>query len=232
MSPAPRIGLIGDHDEKVVAHRAIPSALELAGQVANRNVTAVWLPTRELGSQTDFSLFAGLWCVPASPYANMEGALAAIRFARETKLPFFGTCGGFQHAVIEYVRNALGKPEADHAESNPAAALPLISPLACSLLEATSRVFLKPDSKAARFYGRLESQETYHCRFGINPRFRSLLEESELEITGWDDAKEVRVVELKSHPFFMATLFQPERKALKGLPHPLIVAFVRSLTPS
>src|SRR5262249_12498832 len=103
---------------------------------------------------------------------------------------------------------------------------------ACSLVEATSRVFLKPGSKAARFYGRPESQETYHCRFGVNPRFRSLLEQSELEISGWDDAEEVRVVELKDHPFFLATLFHPGRPHRTRLPHPLTVAFVRSLASS
>src|SRR5204862_344720 len=80
------------------------------------------------------SPFDAIWCVPNSPYASMEGALCAIRFARESGRPFLGTCGGFQHTIIEYARNVLGFHEADHAESNPAAALPLISRLACFLL--------------------------------------------------------------------------------------------------
>jgi len=229
MNRAARIGLIGDYNEQVAAHIAIPQALQLASQAAGRKVVPVWLATTSLGPQTDYSSLDGLWCVPASPYANMAGALDAIRFAREANLPFFGTCGGFQHALIEHARNVLGEKEADHAESNPTASFPLVSPLACPLKGATGRVLLKPHSRAASSYGRLEVEETYNCNYGLNPQFRSLLEHGRLRVAGWDENQEVRIVELDHHPFFMATLFQPERSALKGSAHPLIIEFVRSL---
>jgi CTP synthase (UTP-ammonia lyase) len=224
-----RIGLIGDYNENVVAHVAIPKALQLAGQGAGLDLLPVWMPTSSLGPATDFSPLAGLWCVPASPYENMAGALLAIRFARESNLPFFGTCGGFQHALIEYARNVLGMVEADHAESNPGASLPFVSPLACSLSGATGTVYLKPGSRAAAFYDRLETREAYNCNYGLNPKFHALLETANLQVTGWDEHREARIVELDGHPFFLATLFQPERSALNGTAHPLIVAFVRSL---
>src|SRR6185295_9722167 len=113
-----RIGLIGDYDASVTAHQAIPLALQLAGRsLENRNVESVWLPTESLVEASDRRLsgFNGIWCVPASPYRSMAGALAGIRFARTNRVPFLGTCGGFQHALLEYVREVLGETRAEHA---------------------------------------------------------------------------------------------------------------------
>jgi CTP synthase (UTP-ammonia lyase) len=70
--------------------------------------------------------------------------------------------------------------------------------------------------------------EQYHCNFGFNPRYRSLIESGDLKVTGVDAEGDVRVVELTSHPFFVATLFQPELSALGGETHPLICAFVQA----
>src|SRR5215216_3162865 len=138
------IGLIGDYSPDVPAHVAIPQALDLAAGVLGCSVRAKWLPTEQLIGNVSERLeaFDGLWCVPASPYASMDGALRGIRFARESGRPFLGTCGGFQHALIEYARNVLGVSEADHAESNPDATLPLITPLACALRDATGTISL------------------------------------------------------------------------------------------
>src|SRR5882724_11240382 len=96
------IGLIGDYDATVPAHQAIPSALQLAADSAAMEVKWQCVPTEEVQSVSCVSEFDGLWCVPASPYRNMEGALLAIQYARESGRPFLGTCAGFQHAVIEY----------------------------------------------------------------------------------------------------------------------------------
>jgi CTP synthase (UTP-ammonia lyase) len=185
-------------------------------------------PLFQTTGEKEFSAFAAIWCVPNSPYASMEGALRAIRFARESGRPFLGTCGGFQHAVIEYARNALGLHDADHAESNPAATLPLMSRLACSLAGATGVIRLAPGSRLAAIYGKTETVEKYHCNFGLNRRFESLLNGGELNVSGRDENGEVRGVELARHPFFIATLFQPERSASTGEAHPLICAFVRA----
>src|SRR5258706_6934521 len=132
---AVRIGLVGNYNPTVPAHQAIPIALRMAGEALACDVEGVWLETETIQGDVAALLgdFDAIWCVPNSPYKSMDGALAAIRFARESGRPFLGTCGGFQHALIEYARNALGFPEADHAESNPAATLPLISRLSCSL---------------------------------------------------------------------------------------------------
>jgi CTP synthase (UTP-ammonia lyase) len=108
-----RVALIGDYDPSVIAHQAIPEALRLSAD-SGHSVEGVWIHTGSI-SNAKFQLgdFDGVWCVPASPYANMDGALEAIRFARESRRPFLGTCGGFQHALIEYARNVCNIRAAD-----------------------------------------------------------------------------------------------------------------------
>ena len=221
-----RIGLIGDRDARVVAHVAIPRALELAADASGIAVTPEWLPTERLTDASQLAAFGGLWCVPASPYRSMDGALRGIRFARERQVPFLGTCGGFQHAVIEYARNVLGWADAEHAETAPGAARAVIAPLACSLVEATAGVRLVAGSRLAAAYGAAEASEGYHCSYGLNPGFEAALTRGPLRVSARDAAGEVRAVELDGHPFFVATLFQPERAALRGEVPPAVAAFV------
>src|ERR1051326_8030146 len=115
------IALIGDYSPQVIAHRAIPRALELARDAMRADVTWRGVNTRDIhDAPRDLEKFSAMWLVPASPYENMAGARDTIRFARETKRPFLGTCGGFQHALIEYARDVAGLVAADHAETNPA----------------------------------------------------------------------------------------------------------------
>jgi CTP synthase (UTP-ammonia lyase) len=222
-----RIALIGDYQPAVIAHQAIPEALRLAAAHAGRAVEPVWVGTATLGEDVPAQLapFDGIWCVPASPYANTAGALEAIRFARESGRPYLGTCGGFQHALLEFARNVLGRNDADHAETRPDAALPLIAPLSCSLVERTGAVLFPEGSRLRGIYGVAEAEEGYHCNYGLNPRYATLLEGSPLRVCGRDRAGEVRAVELDGHPFYFATLFQPERAALRGAAHPLVNAF-------
>ena len=228
--PAVRIGLIGDHDPAIYAHQMIPGALALAGCAAGCSVAFDWLATETLTDtgalEARLAGYEALWCVPGSPYASMAGALGAIRSARERGTPFLGTCGGFQHAVIEYARDVLGLTTADHAESNPEAAEPVIAPLACSLVEQHGAVCFAPGSRVAAIYGATEAVEGYHCSYGLNLAYAARFATGALRITGADEQGEARVVELEGHPFFIATLFQPERSAATGAAHPLITAFV------
>ncbi len=234
MTRSIRIGLIGDYNPEVKAHIAIPRAVALASSAKAIEAETSWLPTPLLESlaEDELSSYDALWCVPASPYASMDGALRGIRFAREHGYPFLGTCGGFQHAVIEYARNVLGLREADHAESNPAATMPIIAPLTCSLVGAQGSIRLLPNTRISAIYGNSETVEGYHCNYGLNPDFRSLLEQSDMQITGVDDNGEARVIELDHHPFFIGTLFQPELSAFAEVAHPLIVAFLLAIAKS
>lgn len=194
------------------------------------DVEPVWIHTSKLtagGALSTLPAYQGIWCVPASPYANTEGAIAAISLARTRGIPFLGTCGGFQHALIEYFRNVIGAAGAEHAELNPEAAHPLISRLSCSLVEVTGAVRLTPGSLARSLYGADCVTEGYHCNYGLNPEYAHLVRgRDDLQVEGADESGGVRIVRLRRHPFFLATLFQPERSALKGMVHPLIRGFV------
>lgn len=223
-----RIALVGDYNTGVPAHQAIPKAFALATEALAIPINAEWLPTDSISDDAQFAPFDGIWCVPASPYKNMEGALRAIRFARLRPLPFLGTCGGFQHAVLEYARGALGWMDAEHAETSPRAEKQIIAPLSCSMVEVSDAIRLKEGSKIANAYGSLEATERYRCRYGLNPAFQESLVSGALRVTGTDDAGEVRALELDNHPFFVATLFQPERASLEGRLPPLVAAFVQA----
>ena len=223
-----RVALIGDRDDSVLAHRMIPRALALASERLAEPVDAQWIGTDSIGSPSAVAEFDALWCVPASPYRSTDGALSAIRFARENARPFLGTCGGFQHAVLEYARNALGWRDAEHAETAPDAARPVISLLECALVEATETVKLTAGTRVAAAYGALDATEGYRCRYGLNPEFRAALTRGPLIATAEDASGAVRAVELADHPFFIATLFQPERTAASGTAPPLAVALVQA----
>jgi CTP synthase (UTP-ammonia lyase) len=178
----------------------------------------------------DLAAFSAIWVVPASPYANMAGALAAIRFARETRRPFLGTCGGFQHAIIEVARNVAGLHSADHAETNPGGEMLVVAPLACSMVEKAGPVRFVAESRLAQIYGGESAHEGYHCSYGVNPAHRAALERAGLRFTAFDEHGEIRGAELpaSTHPFFVGTLFQPERAALRGETPPVVRAFVQA----
>ena len=226
------IALIGDYDATVPAHVAIPKAIELANATLGTDVAAEWIHTSELTGPVADHLHdhTGIWAIPASPYANMDGALAAIRFARETNRPFLGTCGGFQHALIEYVRNVLGHAEADNLESNPNTEMPLVAPLECALVEKSGDISFTEHSRLSEIFKGQTAHEGYRCSYGFNDDYRKLIDASPLNFTGFDPDGSPRAMELPDHPFFMATLFQPERAALRGESHPLVEAFVQAVS--
>jgi len=223
---AVRVGLIGDRDETVLAHRMIPLALSLAAAELGVEVVPSWIATDVSDIAGRVAACDALWCVPASPYRSMEGALTAIRDARERGRPFLGTCGGFQHAVVEYARNVLGWADADHAETAPDAARAVVAPLACALVEATETVALVAGSRIARAYRADVATEGYRCRYGVNPAFAEALTMGPLRASAHDATGAVRAVELDAHPFFVATLFQPERGVASGRATALAKALV------
>ncbi|ANF87902.1 hypothetical protein A7J50_4552 [Pseudomonas antarctica] len=222
------LALIGDYNPDVIAHQAIPVALQQAADTLGLSVHVQWLDTDSITPTRELHGFDGFWCVPASPYRDTDGALRAIRFAREQRRPFLGTCGGFQHAVLEYARHVLGWADAEHGELAPEAKRAVITPLSCTLVEATDTVRLAPYTRIAEAYGTLDIHEGYRCRYGVNPDFASALLEGDLIPSGHDSAGDLRAVELLDHPFFVATLFQPERAALKGVTPPLALALLKA----
>jgi CTP synthase (UTP-ammonia lyase) len=218
-----RIALVGDYDPASVAHRAIPIALNQAARSNSVLVEFDWKHTSALDPLTGYH---GIWCVPGSPYANASAAIGAIRWARENNIPFLGTCGGFQHAVLEFARSVIGLSAAEHAETAPTSDCLVISRLSCSLVEVEQPVYAVPGTRLAELYGSGEIRCGYHCNFGLNPKFERELESAGMRVAARDATGEARAVELSGHPFFVGTLFQPERLALKDENAPLVNAFV------
>lgn len=223
-----RIALVGDFNSQVTAHRAIPVALQLAAAESGTVATWHWLPTVSLVGNLAkvLSNYQALWCVPASPYQNTTGALAAIRYARLSGLPYLGTCGGFQHALLEYAASCWRLDTPAHAESDPQATDPLIAPLSCPLVEVTAKLHFVAGTRLARAYGVDSAHEAYHCSYGLNPTYEERLRNDPLQVAARDEAGSVRAVELTGHPFFVATLFQPERVALRGQVPPIVRSFL------
>ncbi|MBA3790739.1 MAG: hypothetical protein M3Q54_01460 [Actinomycetota bacterium] len=230
MAEIVRVGIIGDHNPGKLSHKATDVALEHAAGYLSAGVEAEWLPTSSLEERAVAVVerFDALWCAPGSPYESFDGALAAIRLAREGGVPFIGTCGGFQHVVIEYARNALGFTDARHAEYEPDSAEPFVSALSCSLVGENARVTLRLDTEIHAIYGGLEVEEEFLCSFGLDPRRRELLESGGMCVSGEDETGEARIVELPDHPFYIATLFVPQMRSSPENPHPLVVAFLRA----
>jgi CTP synthase (UTP-ammonia lyase) len=228
------IGVIGDHDPRFPPHAATEGSLRHAAASLGAEVEIRWLPTPWIES-AGLSQLSGahdaLLCAPGSPYRSLDGALRAVRLAREAGVPFLGTCGGFQHVVIEYARNVLGFSDAQHAEYDPYASELFISRLSCSLVGQTMEVSLTADSRAAGSYGRTRATERYHCNFGLNPEHQELLHEGGLRVVGTDQDGEARVLELPGHRFYVATLFVPQLSSSPDSPHPLITALLRAATP-
>jgi CTP synthase (UTP-ammonia lyase) len=230
MTTQVRIGIIGDYNPDFHPHRATNAAIHHAADQLHLTTAIEWLPTPLLAQHPDVHLrrFDALWCAPGSPYQSMAGALQGIRFAREQRWPFIGTCGGFQHVVLEYARNVLGFTDAAHAESDSDASTLFVSALACSLVGKTMRVHLDPSSRVFRMYQRAVVQEQYYCQFGLNPDYQATIHEGGLRVVGVDDDQGARIVELPDHPFFVATLFVPPLTSTQEQPHPLILAFLQA----
>ncbi|MGN6527898.1 MAG: CTP synthase C-terminal region-related (seleno)protein [Burkholderiaceae bacterium] len=225
MTRPTRIAIVGDRDDAIAAHRAIPIALADVAAAHDLDLAVDWLATDAVGDGRALARFDGLWCAPGSPYRSEDGALRAIAHARTTATPFLGTCGGFQHALLEFARAVLGWDDATHAESEPGVGRAVIAPLECALVEASGFARLAPGSRIAKAYGAATAPTIYRCRYGLAPEFRAALTAGPLRATAEDERGELRTIELDDHPFFVATLWQPERAALALQPVPLAQAF-------
>jgi len=229
-----RIAIIGDRDPSRPNHLRTETALLHSAEALGSELDLQWFATDAL---LDDSALAGLgscdgvWCTTGSPFRSLEGALRAIRCAREEGRPFLGTCSGFQHAILEYARNVLGIRDAAHAEYEGSPADALITALACSLAGQWFEVEIQRGSRAAACYGATRAREQFFCSYGIDPGWQRELLARGLPIVGTGDDGTARILELPHHPFFVATLFVPQARSTADVPHPLVAGFVRAAAP-
>lgn len=214
-----KLGVLGDRDTAFVTHRAIDAALTQFPP----EIHAHWIPTDSAAARTlDVD---ALWVAPGTPYRDDDAVYAAIGRARTEGMPLLGTCGGFQYVVVEFARHVAGIDAAAHAESEPDADDPVIERLACSLYGETRTVTAIPGTKVAEHCGTAPFDGFHFCGFGLAPHFADRLVQAGLTISAHGEDAGVEAVELPGHPFFVATLFQPQMGALDGEPlHPLLRA--------
>jgi CTP synthase (UTP-ammonia lyase) len=218
---------LGDRDPRFLTHQEIDAALELFPLAAD----AHWVAT-DSAEAHDLDAASGIWLLPGTPYRDADAAFAAIRHCLDTGLPFLGTCGGFQHALVELARSRAGIAGAGHEESDPGAAAPVVSRLACTLYGEVRTVTPVPGTRFAEICG-LESFEGFHwCGYGLDARYVEPLERAGVVVGATAPDAGVEAVELPDHPFFLATAFQPQVgvSATRQLGS-VLEAFIAAATP-
>src|SRR5215204_996889 len=217
-----RIAMLGDRNLEYVTHRA----LEAAAAQLPPGVEARWVGT-DTPQARALDAFDGIWMLPGTPYRDDDAALAAIDRALETGMPLLATCGGFQYALLALARRLAGIEDAAHAELDPDATTPVVAPLACSLIGEEREVTCVPGTRLAAICGTEPFAGFHYCGYGLAGAFVERLEDAGVVISAHAPDAGVEGIELRDHPFFVATLFQPQIGALTGAPlHPLIAAFV------
>ena len=221
------IALVGDRSPAVRAHSRIAVILDALREQEQIDLDAYWIPTPDATDPAALRGYAGIWLVPGSPYRSEEGAIVAARTARTERIPFLGTCGGFQHAMLEFARNVCGLAGVRHAENSAdSGSDALITELSCSLAGHEGAINLAPGSRIEELLGAARTIERYHCSYGVAAGYLDVLTRHGMVFSGLDDAGEVRAAELPGHPFYLATLFQPELHT-DGV-HPVIRGFARA----
>jgi CTP synthase (UTP-ammonia lyase) len=179
----------------------------------------------------------GIWGSPGSPYVSGDGMLAGIRFARERGLPYLGTCGGFQYALIEVTRHVLRLADADTAESGSGSRNIVITPVqrvkpvvraGAPLLSGTDTVLPVAGTLLAQLCSGEPLRAEYHCSFETNADYLSRWQAAGLCVTGLGEGGELRAFSLPSSRFFLATLFQPQLSSRARAPHPIVNGFLRA----
>ena len=224
-----KIGVIGDYDGRP-SHLATNEAINHCASYLGLKQEIQWIDTDLLEDSKELNLskFDALWCAPGSPYKSAQGAMNAIQFARENNYPFIGTCGGFQHVVLEFARDVLGLSEIKQADFDPYTPNLFISALSCSLVAETKKILLTANTKAAKVYGLKNIEERYNCNFGLNDQFKNQIVTHGFVVSGTDEIGDTRILELPQNNFFIATLFQPQLSSTPENPHNLILAYLQS----
>jgi CTP synthase (UTP-ammonia lyase) len=224
--PTATIALVGDRSQSVRAHARIPMLLDALRRRDGIVLDPYWIPSEE-AADAPLERFDGIWVVPGSPYRSAEGAIVAARTARERGIPYLGTCGGFQHAVLMLARDLCGIEDAGHAEYGDEGELVVVA-LECSLVGHEGAIHFTPGSLIQRAVGVESTVERYHCSYGLDRAYVDRLADAGVRFTAHDDAGDVRALELEDHPFFLATLFQPELAGDGRRAHPVVRAFAEA----
>jgi CTP synthase (UTP-ammonia lyase) len=219
-----KLALVGDRSPSVRAHGRIPLLIDALREREGIVLDPYWIPSTEADELQDFD---GIWVVPGSPYSDPDKVVGAVRTARERQIPFLGTCGGFQHAILELAASRAGIPTPRHAEYGITEGA-IIVELECSLVGHEGPIAYTPGTLIQKIAGVDRSLERYHCSYGIAPGFVDTLEAAGVIFGAHDQDGAPRALELADHPFFLGTLFQPELAGDGTRAHPVIRAFAEA----
>ncbi|RAK65152.1 CTP synthase [Hymenobacter edaphi] len=235
------VALVGKYVELPDAYKSILEAFVHAGAQNECKVTVRMIQSEHITAETVAQQLHGADGVLVAPgfgERGFEGKLAAIRYVRESGIPFFGICLGMQCAVVEFARNVLGLQGANSTEMDAATPYPVIG-----LMEDQKNITqkggtmrlgsyvceLRKGSKAAKAYAANRIEERHRHRYEFNSEFQQQFEAAGMLASGINpDTGLVEMVELRDHPWFVAGQFHPELKSTVQAPHPLFVRFIRA----
>ncbi len=237
------IGFVGKYVELAESYKSLNEALVHGGIANDCRVTIRYIDSEVIertpeGAAECCAEIDGMLVGPGFGARGTEGKIAAIRWAREKKVPFFGVCYGMQMAVIEFARDVCGMPGANTTEVDPETKFPVVALMneqrQVVTMGGTMRLGAYPcvlvdGTRAHEAYGALEVSERHRHRYEVNNDFRVPLSDKGLVLSGLSpDGKLVEMVELKDHPYFVGCQFHPEFKSRPMAPHPLFRRFIRA----
>jgi CTP synthase len=242
LEPADRvtIAVVGKYTDLHDAYKSVSEALLHGGIPNDVGVSIRWLSSGEFTDQASAERHLrevdGLLVPGGFGVRGIEGMIAAVRWAREHDLPFFGICLGLQMAVIEFARNVCRMTDTNSTEFDPDCERPVIALMQSQRdvtdLGGTMRLGsyaarLAEGSLAARAYGTLEISERHRHRWEVSNAYRDVLAEHGLALSGLSpDGSLVEIVEIAGHPWFLGCQFHPELKSRPTRPHPLFASFI------
>ncbi|MCR1917725.1 CTP synthase [Frisingicoccus caecimuris] len=235
------IALVGKYIQLHDAYLSVVEALKHAG-VANRaEVHIKWVDSELVSSYNVAEVLGdvdGILVPGGFGDRGIEGKITAIQYARENNVPFLGLCLGMQMAIVEFARHVLGYADAHSSELNPATTHPFIhimpdqhgiTDLGGTLRLGAYKCILDPNSKAYQLYGTREINERHRHRYEVNNDYRQELVENGMNLCGISpDGRIVEMIELDSHPWFIATQAHPEFKSRPNKCHPLFRGFIEA----
>jgi CTP synthase len=239
--PAVKVALVGKYVQLNDAYLSVVEALRHACLDRDASLDLRWICAESIEEQGAAALLAGMDAVVVpGGFGNrgVDGKVAAIRWAREQRVPFLGLCLGMQCAVIEWARNLAGLEGATSAELDPATPHPVIHLLPEQQdvvdLGGTMRLGvypcrLAPDTLAQRLYGDAVVYERHRHRYEFNNAYRNAFQEAGYRISGTSpDGRLVELIELVDHPYFTACQYHPEFLSRPGKPHPLFRGLIEA----
>lgn len=235
------IALVGKYVELQDAYKSIQESFIHAGAANLCEVRVHCISSEQIDGKNAAEKLAdmdGILVAPGFGERGLKGKIAAVKYARENGIPFFGICLGMQMAVVEFARNVLGLSEADTAEVSPNTPDPVIDLMedqkSTTIKGGTMRLgayacHIVPGSLAHRIYGSDTIYERHRHRYELNNAYAGRMEEAGMKISGCNpDTGLVEIVEIPSHPFFIAVQFHPELKSTPEKPQPIFVEFVKA----